>query len=164
MSSFSASYSSLDEVWGSDLKPKKKSVPKKPTPPQIMPKDPFCELYDISNSSKAYSENELMEYVNSATAGFDNYSKVEFSKSVPPSRDDPVPPQKIVPTKTPKHVDEDDDEDDVLDFMGYMEKKTNETINKANLPFADYGLYILSGIILIFMMEQFVKIGVAMRN
>ncbi len=222
MSQFSASYSSLEEAWGdSSIAPRKnKRVPKK----SVTTKDPICQLYESSGSpSSAYTENDILEYVNSTTAGPATYSRAKFGKSQPISRDvynqyvaintptndvANVPPQWSDPTvligdnSTPKIDEEEDtqftaslpppqtsdnsedddtmtykkqeimqpskpskqeDDNDVIEFLSYIDKNASSS-PKDIMVFADIGLYILSGIILIFMMEQFVKVGLAMRG
>jgi len=199
MSQFSASYSSLEEVWGeSSIAPKKnKKIPKK----SVSYKDPICQLYETGSPSSAYTENDLLEYVNSTTSGPDNYSRANFARSQPITRDvynqyvavntqsvpsekdklqeedRPSTPDQPTPeaaTQPPQqqqnkhhHTHHDDDDDsDIIDFMGYMDKNASNLSNSVNkvMPYADISLYILSGIILIFMMEQFVKVGLALRG
>lgn len=179
MSTFSANYSSLDEVWG-DAYMKK---PKK-TGTKTKPKDPICELYEMGSPSKAYTETDLIEYVNSYVPG-DAYSKVDYSKQMQPkTRGDsqninaggvgscqstslPHVPQakdEVKQLEVPAVVPIQDDSDDVLDFMGYMDKSFGSHSSSITTPMGDIALYIVSGIILIFMMDQFVKLGMAMRG
>jgi len=192
MSQFSASYSSLEEVWGeSSIAPKKnKKIPKK----SVSFKDPVCQLYETGSASSAYTENDLLEYVNSTTSGPETYSRANFAKSQPITRDvynqyvsinsqsqsdseepqapaslqeEPSSPPPPPPSKPIlKSQQEDDDHSDIIDFMGYMDKNASNLSNSVNkvIPYADIALYILSGIILIFMMEQFVKVGMALRG
>jgi len=249
MSQFSASYSSLEEAWGeSSIAPKKnKKIPKK----SVTFKDPVCQLYENAGSpSNAYTENDILEYVNSTTAGPATYSRAKFAKSQPVTRDvynqyvainapppvglqpsnmdpneslpqwsDPVssqwtdpgvlqsvedpkqtqwvdpsimqevprqqvetpsaPPEDDAPSAPPASLEsqeeappppirasKQEEDNDVIEFLSYMEKnaQSSSTNTKDIMVFADIGLYILSGIILIFMMEQFVKIGLSMRG
>ena len=58
-------------------------------------------------------------------------------------------------------------DDDVLEFLSYIDKTNTverDMRNNTIIPLADIGLYLISGIILIFMMEQFVKLGLSMRG
>ena len=167
MSPFSAHYSSLDEVWGDGFSVANKKS-KKSSASKRYQKDPVCELYELGGSaSKAYTENDIMEYVNSAGAT-DNYSKVDFMNkmSIKSREAEELPPQieeteivKVPKPYVPKRVEE----DDVLEFMGYMDK-ASKPITSSSIPLADLSLYVISGIILIFMMEQFVKVGMTLKG
>jgi hypothetical protein len=216
MSPFSANYSSLDEVWGDGFAGATTKKSKKSgggsTGSRKWPKDPLCELYELGSSpSKAYTENDIMEYVNSAGGGADNYSKVDFVQSPMPESREPLEIREpmesvrepgesmesarepsesarepIEPVHAPRQAQESDDEeeyakaaappppppaqnqDDVMDFMGYIDKKMAEEKAKRPtnplMPLADVSLFVISGIILIFMMEQFVKVGMSLKN
>lgn len=165
MSPFSNSYSSLEEAWGLDNFAS--GYPKKKKTKKAM-RDPICDLYEMGSSpSRAYNELDVMNVVN---------QKPSAMQQREPELEEPIevelPPmkEKKPPTKPPvsKHVEEGDgDDDDMSEFIGYIDKKVGDARKAATnmvFPIADVGLYMISGIILIFMMEQFIKIGMMMRS
>lgn len=168
MSPFSNNYSSIEEAWGMDnfgaapVKTKKK--------PKKTPRDPICDLYELGASpNRAYNELDVMNVVNTQRSQpVNNQSSSmdidDVEVSPPQSRVVPPPPQRQQPSiKTY----EDDDDDDMSEFIGYIDKKTSSQRKEASnmvFPMADIGLYIISGILLIFMMEQFIKIGMMMKS
>lgn len=177
----STNYSSLDEVWGDSFQPSGKT--KKEKKKKVI--DPICELYEMGNNN-GYSENDLISYANSfieqhdsaaakmsKNGGMDTQQRLSRSDyDVRPQRDvveEPVeryqdtadeteymaPPPKPTPrapvrmtrpVKETYYREIDDDEEPVSRFA-----------------FIDLLLYIVSGIILIFVMEQFVKIGLLLQ-
>lgn len=205
MSPFSANYSSIDEVWGDNFTLSAKKREKRNN--RKLVKDPVCDLYDLGSSpSKAYTDVELMEYINGTGGADPSYSKIEFMNKLSPPRrtvNDLAPPSDIqIPIESPptqyqppqeyqqelyepsitvqqpepsydknvsntniKNIRQKDD--DVLEFLSYIDKTNTverDMRNNTIIPLADIGLYLISGIILIFMMEQFVKLGLSMRG
>lgn len=160
---FSNSYSSLEEAWGIDPTTKKTKSSKR----SKTQRDPICELYELgvgSSPSRAYTEMDVMNAIGPATR-----PSASMMQQREPELDDPVdviaPSVQKQAKPAPMPVSEDDD--DMSEFIGYIDKRVSEqrkTAEQAVLPYADVGLYMISGVILIFMMEQFIKIGMAMRG
>lgn len=170
MTVYNTSYSSLDEVWAdSYLSPNlQKKTKKKRTPPQS---DPLCDLYNMGNSH--YQENDLISFANKY---YEQHEKAKYQK--PRMMDDDEPRE-----KSPVYVDveaehvrpEFPDEDYAMErdlnaankarekdrlYFHTKEYYTNDGDEKTStFLMYDVILYIISGIILIFMMEQFVRIG-----
>jgi hypothetical protein len=151
-----ANYSSLDEVWGEpQSKPKRKD--KKKEEPRKVP-DPICELYEMGNY-RGYTENDIVSYANEYLEKQNPIHRENYSEpdhvDVDLRDDDPIPPtppsrpkREYVPPprEGPRHYYHDDEPKQFSDFA-----------------FIDLLLYVISGIILIFAMEQFVKIGVLLQ-
>jgi len=174
MSPFSNSYSSIEEAWGMDnfgaapVKTKKKA--------KKAARDPICDLYELGASpNRAYNELDVMNVVNNprsvpsqASAPSIDMDDMEMSQPPPsPPLRAPAPPPPQSRQPPPKPFDDDEDDDDMSEFIGYIDKKTSSQRKEASnmvFPMADIGLYIISGILLIFMMEQFIKIGMMMRS
>jgi hypothetical protein len=181
-------YSSLDEVWGdtqtitaSSKNTKRKEKREKRDrfePPKVV--DPICELYEMGNY-RGYNENDIINYANeyhdkyfekehtrphvaashangnrSYEDDYDNEDKDYRQQETKPEtnqheRDAPTPnyhqerPESYRKNKV-RYVDDDE-----------PTKEHNE------FAFIDLLLYIVSGIILIFVMEQFVKIGLLLQ-
>lgn len=186
-----ANYSSLDEVWGdamakqetskSTRRKERKEKREKAEPPKVV--DPICELYEMGNY-RGYNENDIINYANEyhdkyieqeyrkdskhATQGYSNpYARQHDDEDVyyannelPSQREDTLqntpnikasasePSTYRKRSKDTRHFDEEDDD---------YTKDRNE------FAFIDLLLYIISGIILIFVMEQFVKIGLLLQ-
>lgn len=172
---FSTNYSTLEDAWNMDLTGgamnlKKTKKSKKSSSSSAQVKDPICDLYEqgaagaqyAGSPNNAYSEEDLIEYVNNVHAA--PYNKNEFQKPMPESRQEN--PQVVV-DQSDKIADvpaAKDDQEDMHDFMNYLEKTTESSKgNISNAALFDVGVYILSGVILIFILEQFVKIGMMMR-
>jgi hypothetical protein len=185
-------YSSLEEVWGDSgmTKPDtskhskrtkdKREKREKTEPPKVV--DPICELYEMGNY-RGYNENDIITYANEYHNKYFEHDK-QFDTEPPRyakndeeqirgeanyySKDDQVgsqqravvierpskpPSQQDVTASYPRRQKEPkynyDDEDG---YAGYTE-----------FAFIDLLLYIISGVILIFVMEQFVKIGLLLQ-
>lgn len=151
----STNYSSLEEVWGETFSQKKKEKRKKVV-------DPICELYEMGNNN-GYTENDLVSYANSY---FDRHDKNVYQRPVNDTytRERPV-----------KHVNvrSNGDIEDEKEFADNTPPPTrisnpshmhyDEEEYAPKFAFIDLLLYIVSGIILIFVMEQFVKIGMLLQ-
>lgn len=174
----STNYSSLDEVWGESFNGS--SRPKKEKKKKVH--DPICELYEMGNNN-GYSENDLVSYANNY---FEKYDKSKYQKSM---NDD----NSVLPREKPmRHVDisadkrnydvsdEDEEVQRPITPQKYAMKKEyvhntprtmkqqhtfddEEESQNTGFAFIDLLLYIVSGIILIFVMEQFVKIGLLLQ-
>lgn len=74
--------------------------------------------------------------------------------------EEPLPPprQRKVKQETRRHTYTDDESDIESEYSSYVPKK-----RKPKFVYLDILLYVLSGIILIFLLEQFVKIGINMQ-
>lgn len=173
MSPFSNSYSSLEEAWGMDNFPTGYPNPKK-TKKQKKPRDPICELYEMGSSpSRAYNELDVMNVVNQPSRMQSREPELADTIEVEPQPEPPKrasvitkPASQQRPQPQPQPFDE-DEEDDMSEFIGYIDKKVHaqrESAARVILPYADIGLYMISGVLLIFMMEQFIKIGMMMRS
>jgi len=169
----STNYSSLEEVWGDTFSQKKKEKRKKVV-------DPICELYEMGNNN-GYTENDLVNYANSY---FDRHDKNVYQRPVNDTytRERPV---KHISVRSNGDVEDDKDFIDTdhspsppprISHPNHSNHSNHS--NHPNHPnhtnydeeeyapkfaFIDLLLYIVSGIILIFVMEQFVKIGMLLQ-
>lgn len=159
----STNYSSLEEVWGETFSVKKKEKRKKVV-------DPICELYEMGNNN-GYTENDLVSYANSY---FDRHDKNVYQRPVNDTytRERPV---KNISVRSNGDVE---DEKEFIDTIPPQSPQSPQSPPRIPHPihtnydeedytpkfaFIDLLLYIVSGIILIFVMEQFVKIGMLLQ-
>ena len=183
------SYSTIEEAWADSYlsptlqkKTKKKRASTQP--------DPICELYEMGNNH--YDEYDIISYANQFYEKHEKakYQKPRMHEreklpkivDIDVSDDISYPPMQPEPASQPEEPKnmisyEDDSEDEVYepsprqtprDNIIYDTKEyydDNTDFGKKNQSFHvfDILLYITSGIILIFMMEQFVKIGTLLR-
>ena len=163
---FSTNYSTLEDAWNMDLTGGAMAVKKPKKSKKSVAKDPICDLYEqgtagyAGSPSVAYSEEDLIEYVNSTVAAAP-YNKNETQKPMPEYRQE-HPDVIVNGPQSEAHATGAEDAGDITDFMNYLDK-TNTSQKLNNNTVMDIGVYILSGVILIFMMEQFVRIGTMMR-
>lgn len=165
------SYSSLDEVWGDAFaSASSQSKPRKEKKKKVV--DPICELYEMGNNN-GYTENDLVSFANSYYERHD--------KAAEPQRERPTRNVSIYEDRDTYDVTEKDDVEyapvysppQVPSKPSYVSKPQkyyrdladddNDHEGKTGFAFIDLLLYIISGIILIFMMEQFVKIGLLLQ-
>lgn len=144
MTVFSISGSSLDEVWGDAFHKKQK---KTKTPPSRKPfEDPFCTV------DKKRIDDIMDSYT---TDVFDSYDKSRFSRSQkPPDEEDneekryPAEKNFTIPSplKPSGHV---------------LVENFDENREKMYL---DLTMYVFSGIALIFILEQFITLGMHLKK
>jgi len=95
---------------------------------------------------------------------FYNDDEMNYLRDDQPVRSD-LNPKARYSKQESRYIEE--KEDDSSDEDEYYERKNNKTErknkNKTSLVYLDIILYILSGIILIFLLEQFVRIGINMQ-
>lgn len=166
---------------------KKSSKTTKPSLPPI--KDPICDLYEMGGHDDA----DLVKFANSyfETHEKSKFQKPRMLEREPQPKvieiDVPedlsfgAPVRASKPQALPEPVHDDDNSDNGSDdepalsstqrnMMYYDAKEPYQSDDdewtKKNKDFNhfDLALYIISGIILIFMMEQFVKLGAMMRG
>lgn len=189
----STNYSSLDEVWGESFSPSqktKKEKRKKIHDPicelyEMGNNSGYNENDIISyanNYFEKYDKTPYQRSMNNDIVGHE--SVVPHHESQIPGRERPV--REVAISEARKHYDV-TDADDVSEnlravppqptvkapkekfqasrYNNYLEDDDdNETSNEpTNFAFIDLLLYIVSGIILIFIMEQFVKIGLLLQ-
>jgi hypothetical protein len=184
----SANYSSLDEVWGESFN--SSSKPKKEKRKKIV--DPICDLYQMGNNT-GYTDNDLVSYANNYFEKYDKtpYNRTmnnHVNQHVNDQEDNDVLPKQYHRERPVRQVTISDDREtydvtEVDDVPLEQEPKINkqqpkeqfyasryyndddeEPDNKTtNFAFIDLLLYVISGIILIFVMEQFVKIGLLLQ-
>lgn len=185
MTVFSTSYSSIDEVWeNSYLSPKIQKKDKK----KNVRSDPICELYETGSS---YNENDLISYANKYYEQHEKakYQKPMMNMEAEPREMNPKYIE-VTGDKAAPEVHYDSDVEQELNKRVFKEQRIetpsrdyllerdmamskpvkeyfvdDDDFEKRNNNFNlfDVVLYIISGIILIFMMEQFVKIGMLMN-
>lgn len=165
MTVLNVNYSSLDEVWGEPpSKPKRKEKKKEAEARKVV--DPICELYEMGNY-RGYTENDIISYAN------------EYLEKQNPARG-----SWQQEGSTSKHIDLDDVERDDVSVVADtvrepVPRPKREAFNpppqrrvyhdeevyssRQDFAFIDLLLYVISGIILIFAMEQFVKIGILLQ-
>ena len=159
---FSTNYSTLEDAWSMDLTGGAMAVKKTKKSKKQVAKDPICELYEQGNAgyagspSAAFSEEDLIEYVNNAAP----YNKNDSQPAMPEYRQEH--PQVVIGDSV-QQTQEQEDHHDIADFMGYLDKTTGGSGKVSSSSVMDIGVYILSGVLLIFMMEQFVRIGTQLR-
>lgn len=151
MTVINTSYSSIEEAWAdSYLSPSLQKKPKKKR------QDPICDLYNARDS--AYDDTDIIAYANKF------YDKSQFQKPMnrePPRKEITVgveePPSEEYEELPPPHAHP--------ETRLYNAREDYENYEKTpNLDYFDIALYVISGIILIFMMEQFVKIGMLLSR
>lgn len=187
MTVYNTGYSTLEEAWAdSYLAPNlQKKKNRKKQPPQT---DPLCDLYEMGNGH--YTENDLLSFANKYYEKHDKakYQKPMMNDSEHPREEkryvdvgeDEDPVENIrIPERLPERQELPDQDyalqkemaaakkakDDRMYFNTreyYVDDDQFESRNN-NFNMYDVVLYIISGIILIFMMEQFVKIGMLMH-
>lgn len=189
MTVLSTSYSSIDEVWADSYLAPQLQKPKKNKSLKAVQKDPICELYEMGHTSY----DDSADLVSFANKYFEQHNKVKYQKPRMNERErQPVQvdvPEDFPPFSEPQPVrDRVMDEKPVDRYMedsyvsdteseyNYAQPKREKYVankelfeedmfNKKNNSFnqIDLILYIISGVILIFMMDQFVKIGQLMK-
>lgn len=174
MTVFNTSYSSLDEAWGdSYLSPNlQKKSKKKKAPPAT---DPLCELYEMGNPH--YQENDLISFANKYYEQHEkaNYQKPRMNAEEAPREPSPVYvdvdreerpefPEQDYALEKELHAANNVRDKDRMYFSAKEFYVNDGHVDERNQTFVWYDilLYIISGIILIFMMEQFVRIGTLM--
>jgi hypothetical protein len=177
-------YSSLDEVWGDtqaitssskNAKRKDKREKRERFEPQKVV-DPICELYEMGNY-RGYNENDIINYANEYHDKYfekehnrphaninrsyeDDYENEDKDYKQQESKTDTPPP---TPTPTPtQNYHQERPESYRKSKVRFVDD--DEPIKEhSDFAFIDLLLYIVSGIILIFVMEQFVKIGLLLQ-
>jgi hypothetical protein len=143
--------SSLDDVWGQDVIKKKKRPTKRNS-------DPLCDMY----SDNPTRFDDIMNVYHPASN--ETYDKANYSR-------------------TQNHLldtDADDRESDIRELTVGSEKTGKNTTEKFSQnsalldvikrhgdkekQYIDLAMYVFSGIALIFILEQFVSIGIALSN
>lgn len=170
-------YSSLEEVWGDapasskprdvkDTKRKERRDKRERTEQPTKVTDPICELYEMGNY-RGYNENDIIHFANEY---HDKYLEKENSRGYTKYIDDEDDQQDY---QQEYNQDRDDIREPPKQFKSVgknpeQAKKTYRPIIEEppiqnEFAFIDLLLYIVSGIILIFVMEQFVKIGLLLQ-
>jgi hypothetical protein len=185
----STNYSSLDEVWGETVSTSQK--PKKEKRKKIV--DPICDLYQMGNNGGFndndivnYANTYFEKYDKTPYQRSMNNDVVGHESDVMPQQYMRERPVREVVISSDKQMYDVTDDDDVsvieqppqvvkpqvqkslpkekFQSMRYFnddEDEPEQTTN--NFAFIDLLLYVISGIILIFVMEQFVKIGLLLQ-
>lgn len=178
-------YSSLDEVWGdtqsltastsskNGKRKDKKERRERVEPPKVV--DPICELYEMGNY-RGYNENDIINYANeyhnkylekenkptyspksNITYDHDEYEYDEQEYRQKPSIVNNQESNSLPSQQKDNHDVHRRDKKKYIDDDEGIAKEHNE------FAFVDLLLYIISGVILIFVMEQFVKIGILLQ-
>lgn len=182
----STNYSSLEEAWGESFS-SSTSRPKKEKRKKVV--DPICELYEMGNNN-GYTDNDLVSYANTYVEKHDKsrYQRaMEEDQDVLPHRprERPVRHVDILPHQMDYDVTDNEDEPYYTEKRPHVVapqqlkkeqprpsrnyKRTvvidddEERSDPSSFAFIDLLLYIVSGIILIFVLEQFVKIGLLLQ-
>ncbi len=160
-----AGYAFLDEVWSDpylnpQLKKEKKNKKAKQNVP-IQVEDPICSLYEMGQNNRV--DNDLLEFANSY---YDKYDKSNYQNPQMLNREKPV-----------YYTENEEQNEDTEEIQRIKEPQVNSSRiyydskenyrnmdnNDNSFDYMDLLLYIISGIILIFMMEQFVKLGMLLH-
>jgi hypothetical protein len=185
-------YSSLEEVWGDlpssskqrDSKDSNKRKERKDKrerteqPPKVV--DPICELYEMGNY-RGYNENDIINFANDY---HDKYLEKDSNRAHNKHFDDEDDQQEYreYTQDHEKGYEKEYEKENTRNQP--MQSKTlernveqhhrsasktqhrpvfEEDTKQNEFAFIDLLLYIVSGIILIFVMEQFVKIGLLLQ-
>lgn len=136
-------YSYLEEAWGETFEKTKKSKSKK--------RDATCDTF-----AKSMAKFDDIMDVYATPPSSEYYDKTEFSRTQRHLPDtDAEDRETEVKTLRPNMSSKQDYRDH------FEELPTRTTDDKLHL---DFGMYLFSGVILIFIMEQFVQIGLNMRR
>lgn len=166
MTVFNTGYSTLEEAWADNyLSPQlqqKKSKKKR--------SDPICDLYNMGNPH--YPENDMISFANKY---YEQYEKAKYQKPMMLERE-PAPIQMPSDNHSRQvQVQEERDEFPEADYALEREMAAarppqrpryteafSDPVHQVNQTFLFYDivLYIISGVLLIFMMEQFVRLGI----
>lgn len=185
----SANYSSLDEVWGEAFNPSNK--PKKEKRKKIV--DPICDLYQMGNNSGysdndlvSYANNYFEKYDKTPyNRTINDHVNIHEDTDVLPKqyRERPVRQVTVSDDRETYDVSEVDDvpfeqepkftqhqsasnqqaKEQFFASRYYNDDDEEPENTTTNFAFIDLLLYVISGIILIFVMEQFVKIGLLLQ-
>lgn len=185
----SANYSSLDEVWGDAYS--SSSKPKKEKRKKIV--DPICDLYQMGNNAGytdndlvSYANNYFEKYdktpynrtMNNHVN--DHISHQEETDVLPKQYHRERPVRQVTISDDRETYDVTDADDIAFEEepkiknqhqpkeQFYASRYSNDDDDEpqnttTNFAFIDLLLYVISGIILIFVMEQFVKIGLLLQ-
>lgn len=180
----STNYSSLEEVWGETFNPSQK--PKKEKKKKVH--DPICELYEMGNNN-GYNDSDIVSYANNyLTGNSEKYDKTLYQRSMndntasskqAPQHERERPVREVVVSNERSVYDVSDNDDVIEDKkhenfqqpLRYFKERHRVPdddddeldTSTSNFAFIDLLLYIVSGIILIFVMEQFVRIGLLLQ-
>lgn len=187
----STNYSSLDEVWGESFNPSQK--PKKDKKKKVHdPICELYEMGNNNgyndNDIVSYANNYFEKYDKTPYQRSMNNDRTQHDEVLP--RQDREKPVREVAISSTRDVYDVSDEDDIVErkeafqqslptryFVDknqhsnkkpkhYVEENDDDEVETSpsnGFAFIDLILYIISGIILIFMMEQFVKIGLLLQ-
>jgi hypothetical protein len=184
-------YSSLEEVWGdmpssskqrdgkdSNKRKERKDKRERTEQPQKVV-DPICELYEMGNY-RGYNENDIINFANDY---HDKYLEKDNNRAHNKHFDDEDEQQDYHRGYNREYNQDRDKEYEKESTRNQpMQSKTlernvehrsasktqhrpvfEEDTKQNEFAFIDLLLYIVSGIILIFVMEQFVKIGLLLQ-
>jgi hypothetical protein len=138
--------SSLDDVWGTEFNKKKRKSKKT--------SDPFCKIpsrYD-----------DIMDVYYPNEENYEKFDKTNYSRTMHPQEDtdaeERVTKDTHIKVKPPKET--------FSELKSYFEKHKLKLVPKdeKEKQYMDLALYIFSGIVLIFILEQFVNIGIVLGN
>jgi hypothetical protein len=179
-------YSSLEEVWGdlpssskqrdgkdSSKRKERKDKRERTEPPKVV--DPICELYEMGNY-RGYNENDIINFANNY---HDKYLEKDNNRAHNKHFDDEDEQQDYHREYNREYNQDNDKEYEkgntrnqpiqskILERNVEKQHKNRpvfeEDTKQNEFAFIDLLLYIVSGIILIFVMEQFVKIGLLLQ-
>ncbi len=145
----SINYAVLEEIWGESFD-NTTNIEKKKKKKKSM--DPLCQVY----AKKPSKFDDIMDTYNSSN--HEVYDKVQYSRT-----HHPLP-------------DTDADEREMDKYLGIKDKQmhslyqtkegfeSNDIFDKKEQLYLDFAMYIFSGIVLIFILEQFVQLGMAIKK
>jgi hypothetical protein len=187
------SYSTIEEAWADTyLSPSIQKKSKKKRSSDSPMSDPICDLYEMGNNNN-YDDSDIVSYANKFYEKHEKakyqkprmHEREKLPKVVDIDVSDDIaygaPFNRVLREEAPQKqvtFSDEDEEDEIERYIQPSKKReklmydTNEyygedddNFNKRDQSFNyfDIFLYIISGIILIFMMDQFVKIGTLMK-
>lgn len=188
----SINYASIDEVWGSPFNETKQSKKKssKVKQPVQDTTDPICDLYEsklgdyresdlINTADQTYPTFQRTMKPQKSSYEYDNKkmsrepAKVEYEKQfdmyLPNMYDDIdevsvenlIPPSKPLKEEIQQQIDRKEILENTFNSNQHLQKMSTYKKEANKL---DIFLFIISGIILIFLMEQFIKIGAILHS
>lgn len=142
----------LEEVWGSDLEthPKRDAKRRSTKAPQQGNDPLFCDL-----SSATKKLDDIMNYFESSPQHYDKNPTSRSQDTLPMTDGEPRGEANVYPKGDAVF---DMPKDRKVFIEKFDEQKSREK------QYLDFALYVFSGIVLIFVLEQFIQIGINLQR
>lgn len=160
MTVFASSYCSLEEAWADPYAPQQPSSRKSRRSRHAQPTSSggHTDIEEFASKYLPHGKEDkpvTNKYVDIYESDFAKKEKSQVEDDVPQEEFEPTRPS--TPLRKKRNIEYYDDDD--TEYYADSPRSNEE-------HFMDFLLFLLSGVILIFMMEQFVRIGgfISMRN